>query len=113
MSGFRFRPPPVERTPAIEWSLARAFGPAGLEIGPVTAGAAIAAARALDLSARIATRATPGDLERELGGAAAAELARDRATAAALALRLDRRSSGRQRSAPAPAFLPSRSRGGP
>jgi Uncharacterised nucleotidyltransferase len=85
----RFHPPRLAFTPEVRWMLLRAFGPAGAPfpqaIGPA---AALATARRFELSARIAARQGRAPLSRELGAETADGFARDRATAAAVGMRL-------------------------
>jgi hypothetical protein len=83
----RFRPPPLALSPEIRWMLLRAFGPAGAPAPACEPAAALDLARRFELSARIAVRQRRG-LAAELGEAGAADLARDRARATAVGLRL-------------------------
>ena len=68
--------------------LLRAFGPAGAPAAACDPEAALALARRFEVSARIAVRQGRKGLAAELGEAAAAGFARDRARAAAVGLRL-------------------------
>lgn len=88
-TGFRFRPPSLEWTPALSWVLRRAFGPASLDAPSPDGKAAVELARELGLAARIAARHLSETLIRELGSDAAAALAGIRAQAVALDLRLE------------------------
>ncbi|HSS79485.1 MAG TPA: nucleotidyltransferase family protein [Thermoanaerobaculia bacterium] len=85
----RFQPPPLTLSPEARWMLLRAFGPAAAPVSvPVDAPAALALSRRFEVSARIAARQGRERLTVELGSEAAAGFARDRAAAAAVAMRL-------------------------
>jgi hypothetical protein len=84
----RFRPPPVDLSPALGWVLARAFGPLAMELPPVEPAAALAAARRFELAARLAARLPRERWAAELGDEGAAELRRERIGAVAAEVRL-------------------------
>jgi len=69
----RFDPPTLELDGVTLWVLQRAFGPPDLEVAPpADPGAAVACAGALGVATRIACRAAPLALARELGANLAA-----------------------------------------
>jgi hypothetical protein len=88
----RFRPPALTMGPAVRWMLRRAFGPVGEGAPPglpdVEPPAAIELCRRFELSGRVAARQGRTRLAAQLGAAADEELARDRARAAAVGLRI-------------------------
>jgi len=86
--GFRFAPPEVRLSAPVGWVLERAFAAEPPPSVPPAGAAALAAARRLSLSPRIAARLPPPRLAAELGAEAAAGFAEDRlaATAAEMAL---------------------------
>jgi len=89
--GFRFDPPPVEPTPALEWTLSRAFGPLPDPPTPFAgSAAAFETASRLGLSPRIAARAGSRRLAVELGDGPARRFSAARASVLALELAEDR-----------------------
>jgi hypothetical protein len=88
---FRFRPPHFELTPALLWTLARAYAPPDSPWDVVAPGPRVLAwSRALALSERIASRLPRARTEAEVGGEVAAELWRARANLVARTLLLQR-----------------------
>jgi hypothetical protein len=85
---FRFDPPPVEISPELGWVLARAFGPAELEVEEPRGVAAVELAARLGLAPRIAARQPVARMTGELGPEAATELRRNRTLVAMQELRL-------------------------
>lgn len=79
----RFRPPLIDLTPELGWVLKRAFAPPAEMTQRINSARALELAMALDLSARIASRADPELLARELGAKGARELVRTRLSAIA------------------------------
>lgn len=84
---FRFDPPPLRPDPALAWVLARAFASGDAPVRPPPdASRALALARDLDLSARIASRVDRRILAADLGDPRAADALEDRRRVAAQAL---------------------------
>lgn len=75
----KYRPPRIALDPALEWVIARSFGPvpAVASSEPIDGLAALAFARQLNLSARIASRCPLHLLDAEIGPSAAVEMTVD------------------------------------
>jgi hypothetical protein len=84
---FRFRPPRLAPSAALDWTLLRAFAPAEIEAGAPRAARALDLAERLSLLPRIAARSPAGRIAAELGEEGAERVRAARALALARELR--------------------------